>query len=148
MWCRRLDKHVALWIESDGGYRRPVSGRATPASRVAFSRLLPRVQVEQRQLKQWYHTLDQLLGCKEAIEQGLYLRLRDLFSLRTDIVFYDLTSTYFEGKGPPQIGAYGHSRDGKPRNPQVLVGLVLVDGWPIAHHVARSHRRPPARQIR
>jgi hypothetical protein len=49
--------------------------------------------------------------------------------------FYDLTSTYFEGRGPTEMGAHGHSRDGKPRNPQVLVGLVLVDGWPIAHHV-------------
>jgi transposase len=104
-------------------------------------RTLRIMQVELRQLKQWYHTLDQLLECKEAIEQGLYLRSRDLFSLRPDIVFYDLTSTYFEGKGPPEIGAYGHSRDGKPRNPQVLVGLVLVDGWPIAHHVFEGNLR-------
>ena len=50
-------------------------------------------------------------------------------------------STYFEGKGPTQLGAHGHSRDGKPRNPQVLVGLVLVDGWPIAHHVFAGNRR-------
>jgi transposase len=64
-----------------------------------------------------------------------------LFSLQVDMVFYDLTSTYFEGKGPPEIGAHGHSRDGKPRNPQVLVGLVLVDGWPIAHHVFEGNRR-------
>ena len=39
------------------------------------------------------------------------------------------------------MGAHGHSRDGKPRNPQVLVGLVLVDGWPIAHHVFEGNRR-------
>ena len=101
----------------------------------------PRVRVQLRQLKQWYRTLDQLFERKKAIESALYLRLRDLFSLRTDIVFYDLTSTYFEGSGPPGIGANGHSRDGKPRNPQVLVGLVLVDGWPIAHHVFEGNRR-------
>ena len=46
-----------------------------------------------------------------------------------------------QGKGPPEIGANGHSRDGKPRNPQVLVGLVMVDGWPIAHHVFAGNRR-------
>jgi hypothetical protein len=67
--------------------------------------------------------------------------LRDLFSLRVDMVFYDLTSTYFEGQGPPEKGAHGHSRDGKPRNPQVLVGLVMVDGWPIAHHVFQGNWR-------
>src|SRR6201982_3566208 len=57
------------------------------------------------------------------------------------MVFYDLTSTYFEGSGPPEMGAHGHSRDGKPRNPQVLVGLVMVDGWPIAHHVFQGNWR-------
>jgi hypothetical protein len=61
--------------------------------------------------------------------------------LRVDLVFYDVTSTYFEGSGPPKKGAYGHSRDDKPRNPQVLVGLVLVDGWPIAHHVFQGNWR-------
>jgi hypothetical protein len=112
----------------------------------------PRVRVEARQLQQWYRTLDQLLACKAQLEHALFVRLRDLFSLQVDMVFYDLTSTYFEGQGPPALGANGHSRDGKPRNRQILVGLVMVDGWPIAHHVLRrqsarcQHRsRCPAR---
>jgi hypothetical protein len=45
------------------------------------------------------------------------------------MVFYDLTSTYFEGRGPPEKGANGHSQDGKPRNPQVLAGLVRYGRW-------------------
>jgi transposase len=53
------------------------------------------------------------------------MRLRDLFSLQVDMVFYDLTSTYFEGNGPPELGAHGYSRDSKPRDPQILVGLVI-----------------------
>jgi hypothetical protein len=101
----------------------------------------PRVRVELRQLKQWYRTLDQLLEHKAEIEHALFITLRDLFSLKVDMVFYDLTSTYFEGQGPPGTGACGHSRDDKPRNPQVLVGLVVVDGWPIAHHVFAGNRR-------
>ncbi len=101
----------------------------------------PRVRVQARQLQQWYRTLDQLHACKDETEHALFLTLRDLFSLRVDMVFYDLTSTYFEGQGPPDLGAHGHSRDGKPRNRQVLVGLVMVDGWPIAHHVFAGNRR-------
>jgi transposase len=134
---------LARWLETDfvcdRHGRRWLAQWRDEASRRASR--TPRVQVELRQLKQWYRTLDQLLERKDAIERALYLRLRDLFSLTTDIVFYDLTSTYFEGRGPPEIGAYGHSRDDKPRNPQVLVGLVLVDGWPIAHHVFEGNQR-------
>jgi transposase len=101
----------------------------------------PRVRVEPRQLQQWYRTLDHLLEAKDATELALFFQLRDLFSLKVDMVFYDLTSTYFEGAGPPELGANGHSRDDKPRNPQVLVGLVMVEGWPIAHHVFEGNRR-------
>ena len=101
----------------------------------------PRVRVEFRQLKQWYRTLDQLHARKEQIEKELFLRLRDLFSLEVDMVFYDLTSTYFEGQGPPGLGAHGYSRDRRPRNRQVLIGLVMVDGWPIAHHVFAGNWR-------
>jgi transposase len=66
---------------------------------------------------------------------ALYHRLRDLFSFKPDLVLYDITSTYFEGAGPANFAKHGHSRDGKPHNVQVIVGVVMVAGWPIAHHV-------------
>jgi transposase len=134
---------LAQWLETDfvcdRHGRRWMAAWRDEAERKASR--TPRVRVAARQLQQWYRTLDQLIERKAQIEHALYLTLRDLFSLQVDMVFYDLTSTYFEGKGPPEIGAHGHSRDGKPRNPQVLVGLVLVDGWPIAHHVFEGNRR-------
>jgi transposase len=134
---------LARWLETDFVCDRQ-GRRWLPAWRDDGERLAsrtPRVRVALRQLKGWYRTLDQLLERKVEIEYALFITLRDLFSLKVDMVFYDLTSTYFEGQGPPAIGANGHSRDGKPRNPQVLVGLVLVDGWPIAHHVFAGNRR-------
>jgi transposase len=133
---------LAQWLESDfvcdRTGRRFVACWRDDAERKASR--TPRVRVAARQLQHWYRTLDHLHACKEATEHALFLTLRDLFSLRVDMVFYDLTSTYFEGEGPP-LAAHGHSRDGKPRNQQVLVGLVMVDGWPIAHHVFAGNRR-------
>jgi transposase len=85
----------------------------------------PRVRVQFRQLARWYRTLDELLVAKPEIERELFLHLRDLFSLKVDLVLYDLTSTYFEGGGPPGLSAYGYSRD----------------GWPIAHHVFAGNWR-------
>jgi len=99
-----------------------------------------RVRVAHRQLRQWYHTLDQLIAAKDAIELDLYVRLRDLFGLEVEMVFYDLTSTYFEGVGPTEMARCGHSRDGRPRNRQVLVGVVMASGWPIASYVFSGHR--------
>ena len=93
------------------------------------SRYLPcwkqqgRVRIDLAQLQCWYRTLDHLLLSKDRIEVALYHRLRDLFDLQPDLVFYDLTSTYFAGRGPG-FAKHGYSRDGKPRNVQVVVGVV------------------------
>ncbi len=141
--CEPTSEHgLARWLETDFvcdqmGRRWMPDWRDDQERRQSRA---PRVRVESRQLQHWYRTLDRLDERKADIEKELYLRLRDLFSLKVDLVLYDLTSTYFEGKGPP-LSAHGHSRDGKPRNRQVLVGLVLVDGWPITHHVFRGNLR-------
>ena len=70
----------------------------------------------------------------------LYHRLRDLFSFKPDLVLYDMTSTYFEGAGLCDFAKHGYSRDGKPQNVQVVVGVVMVAGWPIADHVWGGNR--------
>ena len=131
------EHRLARWLETDFVCDRQ-GQRWVPAWRddaVRKASTAPRVRVESRQLQQWYRTLDQLLERKVNIEHELYLTLRNLAVFQVDVVFYDLTSTYFEGNGPAILGAHGYSRDGRPRDPQVLVGLVLIDGWPIAHHV-------------
>jgi len=99
-----------------------------------------RVKVHFDQLRLWYQTLDDLRAEKRRIEQEIYAQLRTLFSLRADLVFYDVTSTYFEGEGPEGLARFGHSRDGRPRHHQIVVGVVMMDGWPIAHHVFAGNR--------
>jgi transposase len=99
-----------------------------------------RVRVHPRQLDAWYRTLDQLLAAKDRIEVALFHRLRDLFSLKPELVLYDITGTYFEGAGPHDFAKHGYSRDGKSQDVQVIVGVVMVAGWPIAHHVWEGNR--------
>jgi transposase len=142
--CEPTSEHgMARWLETDyvcdRAGRRWLPQWREDGERLASRR--PRVRVKDRQLRQWYGTLDGLVGHKREIEKQLFFRLRNLFSLKVDLVFYDLTSTYFEGKGPSALAKHGHSRDGKPRNRQVLVGVVMIDGWPIAHHVFEGNQR-------
>ena len=101
----------------------------------------PRVRVEWRWLQGWYRALDRLLSCKSQLEVELFRRLRTLFEVKVELALYDITSTYFEGAGPGGLAKHGHSRDQRPRNRQVVVGLVLIDGWPIAHHVFAGNRQ-------
>ncbi len=142
--CEPTSEHgMARWLETDyvcdRAGRRWLPQWREDGERLASRR--PRVRVKDGQLRQWYRTLDQLVAHKKAIEKELFVRLRNLFSLKADLVFYDLTSTYFEGNGPSELAKHGHSRDGKPRNRQVLVGVVMIDGWPIAHHVFEGNKQ-------
>ena len=99
-----------------------------------------RVKVSFEQLRLWYETLDELLAEKQRLEVAVWQQLRDLFSVEPELVFYDITSTYFEGQGPAELGRFGYSRDGKPRHRQIVVGVVMMEGWPIAHHVFAGNR--------
>ncbi len=86
-------------------------------------------------LQHYYRSLNQLVKIKEPLEGSLYSKLNDLFTLDFSLVFYDLTSTYFEGEGPPEAKK-GYSRDHRPHRPQIEIGLLVNrDGIPISHTV-------------
>ena len=80
--------------------------------------------------------LDVLADHHPQIEEGLLSRVQHLFSQQLDVVFYDLTSSYFEGAGPPELARRGYSRDGRPDCGQIVLGIAVTkDGFPIAYRV-------------
>jgi hypothetical protein len=68
---------------------------------------------------------------KDALEEALFEQRRDLFS-GLDLVFFDTTSIYFEGRGGQELGRHGKSKDHRPDLKQMVVGVVLDgQGWPL-----------------
>jgi transposase len=64
-----------------------------------------------------------------SIEKALY---GQAFPQRVSLVLYDLSSVYFEGKGPSGLDAYGYSRDHRPERPQGLLAVATdAQGVPI-----------------
>lgn len=89
-----------------------------------------------------YRALDFLLPHKDDLCRHLQKRYGELFGMTFDFLFYDITSTYFEGsaKGNSQAKR-GYSRDGRPDCPQVCIGLVTTrEGLPIAFEVFDGNR--------
>ncbi len=89
-----------------------------------------------------YRALDVLLPHKDELCRHLQKRYGELFGCSFDFLFYDITSTYFEGsaKGNPQAKR-GYSRDGRPDCVQVCIGLVTTrEGLPIAFEVFDGNR--------
>ena len=80
-----------------------------------------------------YEAMDYLEENQETIEKKL---LQGRSTKNLDLVLYDLTSTYFEGKGAESLCKYGYSRDHRSDRVQVNIGLITTeDGTPIGVEV-------------
>jgi transposase len=78
-------------------------------------------------------SLAYLYRIKDKVEVDLFEAQKNLFNLKVDIIFYDVTSTYFEGEGPAFVDR-GYSRDKRPDRPQILLALAVTqEGLPIGH---------------
>ncbi len=120
----------------------PRSKRSIPAwyARTALPDIagLPTEKLNDARL---YRCMDKLAAVKEGVELALRQRLLPLFGKNLDLLFYDITSTYFEGEGPSEA-EYGYSRDGRHDLKQILLGLVVTrDGFPVAHDVFEGSAR-------
>ncbi len=89
-----------------------------------------------------YRALDALLPHKDELCRHLQRRYGELFGCTFDFMFYDITSTYFEGTAKANAQAKrGYSRDGRPDCPQVCIGLVTTrEGLPLAFEIFDGNR--------
>jgi len=116
-----------------------------PRSKLGVTRWLERVYLPELEgsrlgVERFYRALEGLGEVAEGLEEDLFHERRDLFEPGLEMVFYDVTSTYFEGEGPEEAG-WGYSRDGRSDQPQLMVGLLVNrEGLPLAHKVFPGNR--------
>ena len=85
-----------------------------------------------------YLAMDQFNGQWVALEKQLYQRA---FPQAVRLVLYDLTSVYFEGRGPAHLATYGHSRDHRGDRPQIVLAVATdTEGLPLHVAVLRGNR--------
>jgi transposase len=85
-----------------------------------------------------YEAMDELNGRWVDMEKHLY---GQAFATTARLVLYDLTSVYFEGKGPHHLSRYGYSRDHRDDRPQMVLAVATdPDGIPIHLEVLRGNR--------
>jgi len=84
-------------------------------------------------LNHLYRCLSLVEPHKTAVENHLADQGRDLFNFSNDLLLYDLTSTYFEGRLERNPKAQrGYSRDHRGDCKQLCIGLVVNrDGFPL-----------------
>lgn len=78
-------------------------------------------------LQHIYRCLDKLADYSKLIQRHIYHKGRDLFNQGLDVVFYDVTTLYFDSEveEPGKVRQLGFSKDGKIGKTQVLFGMLI-----------------------
>lgn len=109
---------------------------AFPLSKLKTTDYLHRYRGTALSVSAVYKFLDRLHSrYKEQIEQIAYEQtkkhLKDI-----SVVFYDMTTLYFEAEEEDDLRKIGMSKDGKFQHPQIMLGLLVGEGGlPIGHDI-------------
>jgi transposase len=114
-----------------------LSRLVSPSSKLrAFFQQSSYANIPEIKLHHLYRALDELSEHKDDIERCLFDNQRSLFNTKVDVVFYDVTTLYFESKTPDLLKEFGYSKDAKFGEVQVVLGLLIDEnGMPIGFDV-------------
>ncbi len=108
-----------------------------PTSKLKTTEYLQRYQQINWDENKVYRYLDKLYNTqKELVQQISYEHTVKILGSQPQIIFYDVTTIYFEVEREDELRQTGFSKDGKHQNPQIVLGLLVsIDGYPLAYDV-------------
>lgn len=107
-----------------------------PTSKLKTVDYLYRYQGIRMEVDTVYRFLDKLRDRhKETIERVAYEYTKRTLK-GVSVVFYDVTTLYFEAEDEDDLRKIGFSKDGKFQNPQIMLGLLVgQNGYPIGYNI-------------
>ena len=119
-----------------------VSRLCQPRSKVATVDYLKSYFDEDVDLNKIYRYLDKLADREKAkVQQVSVEHTRKVLGGKIGVVFYDVTTLYFETDFADDFRKTGFSKDGKHAQPQVVLGLLVSDGgYPLAYSVHEGNK--------
>ena len=108
-----------------------------PGSKLRLSHYLKKTGRKDVSVYSIYRFLDKLnSSLKDEIEAISFSYTKQLLGGRIGVVFYDMTTIYFEASDPDDFRVPGFSKEGKHQNPQIMLGLLVgKDGYPIGYEL-------------
>ncbi len=110
---------------------------AFPLSKLKTIEYLCRYQGVLLDIDAIYRFLDKLNNqLKQQAEQIAFAHTQKLLAGNITVVFYDMTTLYFEASDEDDLRKTGFSKDGKHQNPQIYLGLLVgLGGYAIGYDI-------------
>ena len=81
--------------------------------------------IEHLELQYIYRSLDHLCANQEIIQRMIFEKGRNLFNQTLDVVFYDVTTFYFESNKEDSFRELGFNKDGKIGKATIMFGMLI-----------------------
>lgn len=134
----RIYDHIGFSSIEEELFRHLVIARlAYPLSKLKTVDYLNRYQGINLNINTVYRFLDKLNNkLKDKVEQIVFTHTKKVLSGNIGIVFYDMTTLYFEASDEDDLRKTGFSKDGKHQNPQIFLGLLVgLGGYVIGYDI-------------
>lgn len=107
-----------------------------PASKLRSIELLDEYFGIKHRRQSYYQSAPQWLALKSKAETIALDFASKHYAFKFDLLFYDVTTLYFESFEEDELRKNGFSKDSKFQQPQILVALMVTkEGLPIAYEV-------------
>ena len=107
-----------------------------PASKLRSLELLEQYFDVTHSRKTYYKIAPQCIEVKKIVEEKVVSFAKEKYAFNFDIIFYDVTTLYFETFEEDELRRNGFSKDSKSQQPQILIALVVTkEGFPITYEV-------------
>ncbi|GHV54634.1 transposase [Bacteroidia bacterium] len=119
-----------------------VSRICQPRSKAATVDYLKSHFDEDVELHKIYRYLDKSHDTqKNTVQQISVEHTRRLLGGKIGLVFYDVTTLYFETDSADELRKTGFSKDGKHAQPQIILGLLVsAGGYPLAYSIHEGNK--------
>ena len=88
----------------------------------------------------FYEALPKFVLLKDAAEKRAVARAKEEFGFDFALVFYDVTTLYYESFEADELRKPGFSKDAKSQQPQIVLGLmVTADGFPVSYEIFKGN---------
>lgn len=134
----KLYDHIGFGVIKEDLFRHLVIARlAFPLSKLKTIEYLYRFKGIVINIDTVYRFLDKLNSkLKEQVEQIAFAHTNKMLGGRISVVFYDMTTLYFEASDEDDLRKTGFSKDGKHQNPQIYLGLLVgLGGYAIGYDI-------------
>lgn len=107
-----------------------------PASKLRSLELMGQYFGIHHSRKTYYKLAPDWIALKDEVESKVVDFAKACYSFHYDLLFYDVTTLYFETFEEDELRKNGFSKDNKSQQPQILVALMVPkEGFPIAYEI-------------